>query len=304
MLNRTQTHISTVSKAFQGVRGNWRDYMALTKPRVVSLLLLTTLSAMLIAGETLPPPATIGLTLLGGYLAAGGAGALNCYLDRDIDRVMYRTRRRPLPAERLRPEQALYFGLMLSFAAFIILAVGVNLLAAGLAVGGIIYYVLIYTKWLKRRSPENIVIGGGAGAIPPLVGWAAATGKLAPLAFFLFAIIFFWTPPHFWALALILHKEYKLAGIPMHPVVYGERATRTHIVLYSFPLVILTLLPVVFGYLGPYFATVALLFGSLFIYSAVQVRRRFNLKNAWWLYKYSLIYLAVLFVAMVADRIL
>lgn len=301
-MNRTETSVSSVSKALQGARTNWRDYLALTKPRVISLLLLTTLATMLIASETMPAPATIVLTLLAGYLAAGGAGALNCYLDRDIDSLMYRTRRRPLPAQRLRPGQALSFGLILSVAAFIILAVGVNLLAAGLAVSGIIYYVVIYTWWLKRRSPESIVIGGGAGAIPPLVGWAAATGKLSPLAFFLFAIIFFWTPPHFWALALILHKEYQIAGIPMHPVVYGERATRTQIVLYSFPLVILTLLPVVFGYLGPYFMIIALLFGSLFIYSAVRVRRRFNLKNAWWLYKYSLIYLAMLFITMVADR--
>lgn len=257
---------------------------------------------MLIAGETMPSPATIMLTLLAGYLAAGGAGALNCYLDRDIDGMMYRTRHRPLPAQRLRPEQALHFGLILSIAAFVILAVGTNLLAAGLAVSGIVYYVVIYTWWLKRRSPESIVIGGGAGAIPPLVGWAAVTGRLSPLAFFLFAIIFFWTPPHFWALALILRKEYKLAGVPMHPVIYGERATRAQIVLYSLPLVILTLLPVIFGYLGPYYLTVALLFGGLFIYSAVRVRRRFNLKNAWWLYKYSLIYLAVLFMGMVADR--
>lgn len=301
-MNRTETGISNVSKAFQGVRTNWRDYLALTKPRVISLLLLTTLAAMLIADERMPSPAIIILTLLAGYLAAGGAGALNCYLDRDIDSRMYRTRHRPLPAQRLRPEQALTFGLMLSVAAFVILVVGVNLLAAGLALGGIVYYVVIYTWWLKRRSPESIVIGGGAGAIPPLVGWAAATGKLSPLAFFLFAIIFFWTPPHFWALALILCKEYKIARVPMHPVVYGERATRTQIVLYSFPLVVLTLLPVALGYLGPYFLTVALLFGSLFIYSAVRVRRRFNLKNAWWLYKYSLIYLAVLFMAMVADR--
>jgi protoheme IX farnesyltransferase len=162
--------------------------------------------------------------------------------------------------------------------------------------------VVIYTWWLKRRSPENIVIGGGAGAFPPLVGWAAATGSLSLMAFFLFAIIFFWTPPHFWSLALILQKEYTVAGVPMYPVVYGERATRLQIFLYSFPLVGLTLLPYAFDLTGPYFMGVAVMLGSLFIYSAWQLRRRSNLKNAWWLYRYSLIYLALLFVALLVDR--
>lgn len=297
-----QVRGSIVTKAFEGFRTNWRDYAALTKPRVISLLLLTTLVAMLIAGESIPSPLTIFWTLLGGYLAAGGAGALNCFLDRDLDERMYRTRRRPLPAQRLRPEQALQFGLILCIIAFVILALGVNLLTAGLAVAGILYYVIIYTWWLKRRSPENIVIGGGAGAIPPLVGWAAATGSLSLMAFFLFAIIFFWTPPHFWSLALILQKEYAVAGVPMYPVVYGERATRLQILLYSLPLVGLTLLPYTFDLAGLYFTGIALMLGSLFIYSAWQVRRRSNLKNAWWLYRYSLIYLALLFVALLIDH--
>ncbi|GIV95841.1 MAG: hypothetical protein KatS3mg057_0498 [Herpetosiphonaceae bacterium] len=283
-------------------RATWRDYVTLTKPRVISLLLLTTLGAMLIAGDHIPPLSTIVLTLIGGYLAAGGAGALNCYFDRDIDGVMSRTSRRPLPAHRIEPGQALIFGLVLSGLSFVILWLGANLLAAALAMLGIVYYVGLYTNWLKRTSTQNIVIGGGAGAIPPLVGWAAATGTLSPAAFLLFAIIFYWTPPHFWALALVRRQDYARAGVPMLPVVYGEHLTRVQIVLYSVLMLILTLLLSITGFMGAIYTAAALALGGLFLYYALRLLRSPSIPTTWRLYKYSLLYLALLFVAMVVDR--
>jgi protoheme IX farnesyltransferase len=284
-------------------QASWRDYLSLTKPRVISLLLLTTLGAMLMAAEGLPPLGTILLTLLGGYLAAGGAGAINCYLDRDIDHVMTRTRKRPLPSRRIQPRQALLFGLVLSLLSFLILWLGVNLLSALLALFGIFYYVVIYTQWLKRSSTQNIVIGGAAGAIPPLVGWAAATGTLSAEPFFLFAIIFYWTPPHFWALALVRREDYARAGVPMLPVVYGDRATRVQIVLYSIKLFVLSLLPAALGFLGLLYGAVALALGGLFLYYAVRMLRDTSVPATWRLYKYSLLYLALLCCAMVVDKL-
>lgn len=297
-----QTRIAPLIKTVHMVQLTWRDYVNLTKPRVISLLLLTTLAAMLIASETIPPLSIIGLTLLGGYLAAGGAGALNCYFDRDIDGLMHRTQQRPLPAQRLKPNQALGFGLVLCILAFLILWLGVNLLSALLALAGILYYVGLYTCWLKRKSPQNIVIGGGAGAFPPLVGWAAVTGTLSPLAFLLFAIIFYWTPPHFWALALLLRRDYARAAVPMFPVAYGDQATRVQIVRYAVPLVMLTLLPATFGFLGPVYLLAALILGTLLIHYALQLRESRTPPAALKLYKYSLLYLALLFVAMVIDH--
>lgn len=295
----TKTHIPETIPQTQAA---WRDYASLTKPRVISLLLLTTLAAMLLAAETAPSLLTVVVTLVGGYLAAGGAGALNCYLDCDIDALMSRTRRRPLPAQRLRLGQALLFGIILSVSSFFLLWWGTNLLAATLAFSGILFYVFIYTGWLKRRSAQNIVIGGAAGAIPPLVGWAAITGTLSLTALFLFLIIFIWTPPHFWALALVRRQEYARAGVPMLPVVQGEATTRLHIFRYTLLLVSLTLLPVIFGLMGIVYAGAALLLGGLFLYRAVQLLLAPGAAAAWQLYKYSLLYLALLFVAMVPDR--
>lgn len=284
-------------------RSVWRDYLSLTKPRIVALLLLTTLTTMLVAGETLPPVDILIWTLLAGALAAGGAGALNCYFERDLDALMLRTRQRPLPAQRLTPRQALYFGLLLSIFSVFLLWSTVNPLTAWLALGGIAYYVFVYTLWLKRRTPHNIVIGGGAGAIAPLVGWAAVTNSLEPMAFLLFAIVFYWTPPHFWALALKIKGDYALAQIPMFPLVYGDQATRRHILSYSIPMVILTLLPIVLEEFDLFYGVVALSLGGTFIYYAVQLCRRHLIRDAERLFHYSLIYLALLFLAMVIDRI-
>jgi protoheme IX farnesyltransferase len=288
----------------QAVVPTWRDYLSLTKPRVLALLLLTTLGAMLIAGPRAPSLQTIGLTMLGGYLAAGGAGALNCCCDHDIDALMSRTRRRPLPSQRIRSEQALAFGLLLTALAVLILWFGVNPLTAVLALAGHVWYVGVYTLWLKRRSPYNIVIGGVAGAFPPLVGWAAATGTLAPMAWLLFAIIVLWTPPHFWALALIRRADYARAGVPMLPVVAGDRATRVQILRYTLILVGTTLLPTLIGSIGIVYAVAAALLGGIFIYGALHVLRSSDVPTTWRLYKYSLLYLALLFAAMVADHML
>jgi heme o synthase len=300
--NRKRTQQQSIT-AGAARRATWQDYANLTKPRVISLLLLTTVTAMLIAGDGVPPASVILLTLLGGYLAAGGAGVLNCYLDGDIDALMSRTRRRPIPDGRIAPHKALLFGLILSLLSFIILWWGANLLAAVLATLGILYYVVIYTMVLKRRTTQNIVIGGAAGAIPPLVGWAAVTGSLDLTAAWLFLIIFFWTPPHFWALALVRRAEYAKAGVPMLPVVRGPAATRLQIVVYSVILMGLSLLPVLWGPLGALYAAVAVTSGSWFVFSAVQLWRRPGSQATWRLYRYSLLYLALLFVAMVIDRL-
>jgi heme o synthase len=293
--------LTSIPKATKAARADWRDYLNLTKPRVISLLLLTTLAAMLIAGEGIPALATISVTLLGGYLAAGGAGALNCYLDADIDAMMNRTRRRPLPSQRISGTQALAFGSGLSILSFLVLWWGANLAAALLAAGGILFYIFIYTLWLKRRSPHNIVIGGAAGAFPPLVGWAAVTGSLSLTAVLLFIIIFVWTPPHFWALALVLRADYQRAGVPMLPVVAGNSVTHTQIVRYVVLLALITFLPVLLGSMGFIYATAALLLNAVFIYQARQLRQR---PVAWRLYKFSLLYLALLFAAMVVDHLL
>lgn len=280
------------------------DYLSLTKPGVVSLLLLTTVCAMILASPVLPSAITILITLIGGYFAAGAAGALNCYIDRDIDGLMSRTRRRPIPAQRLRPERALWFGLVLAALSFWLLWWGTNLLAASLAMLGIIYYVVLYTLWLKRSSPQNIVIGGAAGAIPPLVGWAAVTGSLAPLTFILFAIIFLWTPPHFWALALVRREEYARVKVPMLPVVRGVQSTTRHILVYTILLFSLSLLPALLGWLGPLYTACAVALGAVLVGCAVHLHWRPTARVAWQLYGYSLLYLALLFLAMSADHLL
>jgi len=285
--------------AVGGVRQVVADYVTLTKPKVQLLLLLTTVTTMYVAGD--PSVGLVLLTLLGGSLSAGGAGAVNHYYDRDIDAQMARTATRPVPAGRVRPGAALAYGFVLQALSFVLLATTVNLLAAFLALAGFLGYVLIYTMWLKRSTPQNIVIGGAAGAVPPLVGWAAVTGHVDPTAWYLFAIVFYWTPPHFWALSLLMKDEYERVGVPMMPVVHGEKETRRQIVLYTVLLGVLTLLPVVFGFFGAIYAVCAAGLGAAFITLAVRLQRRADRASALRTYLFSLGYLAALFAVMVLD---
>ncbi len=282
-----------------GTRQVIADYVELTKPKVQSLLLLTTVCTMLVAGE--PSIGLILLTVIGGYLAAGGAGAVNHYFDRDIDAQMARTANRPVPAGRVSPRAALIYGCILAFLSFVLLWSTVNLLAAALAFSGFLGYVFVYTVWLKRRTPQNIVIGGAAGAVPPLVGWAAVTGELAGMPLYLFAIVFFWTPPHFWALSLLMKDEYARVGVPMLPVVRGERETRKQILLYAILLYAVTQLPFCAGGLGTIYLVASFVLGAMFISGAVVLYRRADRRTALQLYLFSLAYLAALFGAMVLD---
>jgi protoheme IX farnesyltransferase len=280
------------------------DYLSLTKPLIVALLLLTTLAAMFVAAGGMPPPGLIVWTMIGGALAAGGAGALNQYLDRELDSTMARTARRPIPAGRVAATHALAFGLILSAASVVVYLVFVNRAAAVLALAGNLYYVVLYTVLLKRNTPQNIVIGGAAGAIPPLVGWAAVTGGVNIPALCLFAIIFYWTPPHFWALALIKRNEYERGHIPMLPVVRGEHETRRQIFLYSLFTVALTLLLTPARVAGLFYLAVALLLGIILLIHAGVLLRGGTNRQAWRMYKYSSYYLALLFLAMVIDTTL
>jgi protoheme IX farnesyltransferase len=282
-----------------GVRQVVADYVTLTKPRVQLLLLLTTVTTMYVAGD--PSLGLVLLTCLGGSLSAGGAAAVNHYYDRDIDAQMARTATRPVPAGRVRPGAALAYGLLLQVLSFVLLASTVNVLAASLALCGFLGYVLVYTMWLKRTTPQNIVIGGAAGAVPPLVGWAAVAGHVDPAAWYLFAIVFYWTPPHFWALSLLMKNEYERVGVPMMPVVRGEAETRRQIVLYTCLLVVLTMLPVVFGFFGAIYAVAALGLGGAFLVLAVRLQRRADRASALRTYLFSLLYLALLFGVMVLD---
>jgi heme o synthase len=275
------------------------DYLELTKPKVQSLLLLTTIATMYVAGD--PSVALVALTCLGGYLSAGGAGAVNHWFDRDIDARMARTATRPIPAGRVRPTAALLFGCTLAALSFLELSLAVNLLAASLSFAGFLGYVLVYTVWLKRRSPQNIVIGGAAGAVPPLVGWAAVTGSVGGTAVLLFFIVFFWTPPHFWALSLLMKDEYARVGVPMLPVVRGEEETRRQILIYTVLLYAVTQLPFCAGGFGGIYLAVSMLLGLGFIAGAIRLYRRADRRSALQLYLYSLAYLALLFCAMVAD---
>ena len=282
-----------------GVRQLVADYVTLTKPRVQLLLLLTTVTTMYVAGD--PSLSLVALTVLGGYLSAGGAGAVNHYWDRDIDARMARTATRPIPAGRVSPRAALLYGLALAALSFLLLATTVNLLSAFLALAGFLGYVLVYTMWLKRSTPQNIVIGGVAGAVPPLVGWSAVTGGLDPAALYLFAIVFYWTPPHFWALSLLMKDEYARVGVPMMPVVHGETETRRQIVLYTGLLFVLTLLPVVFGFFAAIYAAAAVALGGAFVVLSVRLQRAADRRSALRTYLFSLLYLALLFCAVVAD---
>jgi protoheme IX farnesyltransferase len=277
-------------------------YVSLTKPRIVMLLLFTTLAPMVVAADGWPGWRLVLATLLGGALASGGANALNCFLDRDIDGLMGRTGWRPLPAGALAPAQALRFGVTLALLSFAILTLWANALAAVLAQVGLLFYVFVYTRWLKRTTPSNIVIGGAAGAMPPLVGWAAVTGNVSLLAGWLFAIIFFWTPPHFWALALLIKDEYAKARVPMLPIVAGEDETRYQILLYTLLLVAVTVAVYSFRLAGLLYLGAALGLGGLFVFYAVRLRREANRAAALSLYKYSLLYLALIFAAIVVDH--
>jgi protoheme IX farnesyltransferase len=279
-----------------------RDYVALTKPRVLSLLLLTTVASMFIADPGGPALATILWTVIGGYMAAGGAGAINHYLERDVDARMDRTCTRPLASGRIPAMHGLIFGLTLGAGSLLLLALAVNPLTAALAAAGLFGYVVVYTMWLKPRTPQNIVLGGAAGAIPPLVGWAAATGGLQLEALWLFAIVFFWTPPHFWALSLLIADDYERTGFPMLPVVRGEQTTRRRILGYSVLLVALTALPALTGMFDAVYLAAALGLGAGFIALAGALLRHPSRAAALRLYLSSLLYLALLFVAMAVDR--
>ncbi|MBV9896461.1 MAG: protoheme IX farnesyltransferase [Chloroflexi bacterium] len=280
-------------------------YVQLTKPRVMSLLLATTVTAMVIAARGMPNLGTLIATVLGGALMSGGAGAINHYVDRDIDPLMGRTAWRPIPSGIIAPRDALRFGIALAVIASVVFLVFVNPLAMVLSQVGLLGYVFIYTLWLKRSTPSNIVIGGAAGAIPPLVGWAAVTNEVGSLtAWYLFAIIFFWTPPHFWALSLLIRQHYERAGVPMLPVVRGDTETRRQIILYSLLLVVLTLVLSPFGMMGLYYFAAALVLGGLFIHNAVRLWREATREAARRLYLYSILYLFALFTAMAVDRVL
>jgi protoheme IX farnesyltransferase len=286
-------------------RAAWRDYVTLTKPRIMSLLLVTGLGAMFVGARGAPSAWLAFVTMTGLALACGGASALNHVLDRDIDKLMgKRTRARPLAAERMPPARALEFGLTLSAFSFVLLASLANVLTAVLALVGNLFYVLVYTRWLKRSTHQNIVIGGAAGAVPPLVGFAAVTGNLTLPALWLFLIVFFWTPPHFWALALLIRRDYEAARIPMLPVVRGVRETTRQIVLYALVLVGVTVVPFVWGPLGPTYLVAALALGGAFLWLALRLRRHTTPRRAALLFHYSLLYLALLFAAMALDPLL
>ena len=280
-----------------------RDYLTLTKPRIMTLLLLTGAAGMFVGAQGVPPLALFGVSMLGLALACGGASALNHVLDRDIDVLMgSRTKERPVASGRVTPDQALEFGILLSAISFALLASAVNVLTAVLALVGNLFYVLVYTRWLKRSTPQNIVIGGAAGAVPPLVGYAAATGSLALPALWLFLIVFLWTPPHFWALALMIKNAYAAAGVPMLPVVRGDRETARQIVLYSVAMVAFTV--VVGLWLGPLYTAAAVVLGAVFVALAVLLRRDLSRGHAKLLFHYSLLYLALLFTAAALDPVL
>jgi protoheme IX farnesyltransferase len=287
---------------------SWRQrvsvYFALTKPRIIELLLITTVPAMMLAKRGIPSIALMAATLVGGAMAAGSANAINCYLDRDIDEIMRRTRRRPLPASQVTPEHALSFGFGLGAVSFFFLSITVNVLAASLALSAIAFYVFVYTLWLKRSTTQNIVIGGAAGAVPALVGWAAVTGSVGLPAWVLFAIVFIWTPPHFWALAMQYRTDYQAAGVPMLPVVRGEEETRRQILRYSLVLFGATLVLVPLAHMGPLYTAAAVVLGGMFVHKALRLWRERSAGLAVELFRFSIMYLGLLFAAVAADGVL
>ena len=286
------------------LKSNLRIYLELAKLRIVLLLLFTTLTAMVIAAGGVPELSILLPTLVGGALAAAGSSAVNQYIDRDMDAKMSRTARRPIPSGRIRPVNALVFGVSLIVTSVLVLGLWVNWLTSGLALAGAVYYVVLYTVILKRNTALNIVIGGGAGAIPVLVGWAAVTGALSIQAWILFGIVFYWTPPHSWALALLVNSDYARAGVPMMPVARGENVTRRQILMYSVLLFVITLLPGTIDMLGALYMTVAIVLGIGLIWMAMNLIKVANKAVARKTYKYSTAYLAFLFLAMIIDIIL
>ncbi len=289
------------SSRFRLKDAGWKDYLALTKPRIISLLLAITLVPMFLAGERPPAPLLIFWIMLGGYLAAGGANTLNQFVDRDIDTMMVRTAKRPLPSGRMMPLQVLLFGLGLSLLSFVQLWLTVNLLTALLALSGILLYIFLYTGLLKRRSTQNIVIGGAAGCVPPLVGWAAVANEISLLPVLMFLIVFYWTPPHFWALALKKKDEYAAAGVPMLPAVVGSAETRRQMVLYSVLLLIVSIVPVFMQLLGPIYLVGALLLNGIFLKQVLDLWRAPTEERRLRIYLYSLLFLALIFLAMGID---
>jgi protoheme IX farnesyltransferase len=290
---------ATLPRPATSLRTIISDYFEMTKPKVQTLLLLTTIVSMYVAGS--PSLGLVALTCLGGALSAGGAGAINHYFDRDIDRLMTRTASRPVASGRVAPGAALAYGIVLCIASFALLSLAVNLPAALLALSGFLGYVFVYTIWLKRSTPQNIVIGGAAGAVPPMVGWAAVTGGVGLDPLLLFAIVFFWTPPHFWALSLLMKDEYARAGVPMLPVVRGEAYTRRQILLYTLVLVAVTLTPVATGLFGGFYLAAALVLGLGFVWMAARLLNTVERRPALRTYLFSLAYLALLFAAMALD---
>lgn len=286
------------------MRGAISDYYELTKPRIIVLLLITTAAAMVMAARGLPPLALTFWTLLGGALAAGSAGALNCVYDGDIDRLMRRTMNRPIPAGRVSANNATVFAVVIGIAAFAILFYFVNPLAAWLSLAGNAYYVVIYTMWLKRITPLNIVIGGAAGAVPPLVGWAAVTHQIGGPALGLFALIFLWTPPHFWSLALMTEIDYDKAKIPMLPNVSGEERTKREIIYYTILLIAASLVLYPLHVMGPVYTAAAAVLGGIFLYDTIRTWRDPGKTWARHTFRFSLIYLALMCVIMVIDRII
>jgi len=281
-----------------------KDFFILSKPLIVALLLVTTYSGLVAGGKAWPPAPLAFWTLLGGAMAAAGSSALNQYIDRELDKNMQRTAKRPLADGRLTAAEGLSYGLAMSIASYYIMAGFVNLLAALLSLAGIFYYVIFYSVLLKKATVQNIVIGGGAGAIPPMVGWAAATGKLGLAAWILFAIVFMWTPPHFWALAIVRMKDYAKAGVPMMPVVHGEEKTRKQILIYTIELIAVTLLLPVFDLAGRVYLISALILGGLLLYAAWRVFRIGGNKVAWTMYRWSSMYLAFIFLALIIDAVM
>jgi protoheme IX farnesyltransferase len=275
----------------------------LTKPRIIVLLLITTIPAMILAAQGIPSVGLMLATLVGGTVAAGSANAINMYLDRDIDEIMRRTRSRPLPSHAVTPDHALRFGFVLGAISYFFLSITVNVLAATLALSAIAFYVFVYTMWLKRTTTQNIVIGGAAGAVPALVGWAAVTGSLAAPAWILFAIIFVWTPPHFWALSIRFSGDYAAAGVPMLPVVKGEDETRRQIFLYSLVLFGTSLVLYPIGNMGQIYLATAIVLGGVFVYRALRLWREATSDRAWGVFTYSIVYLAALFGAIALDAI-
>jgi protoheme IX farnesyltransferase len=286
------------------VRQTVSSYVNLIKPHVTVMLLGTTVATMAIAQQGAPNLGRMLATLLGGTMAAGSANCINCYIDRDIDQVMSRTQRRSLPSGKVQPTQALIFGLVLGASSFLIFSSFVNLLSAFLALGAILFYVFIYTLWLKRSSTQNIVIGGAAGAVPVLIGWAAQTNSLTLAAIWLFAIIFYWTPPHFWALSLLIEKDYAKANVPMLPVVMGERETKKQILLYSLLLLAVTLILFAMRAMGYFYLVCALVLGGILVYMSIRLMFDQSRKWARTIFWYSNCYLALLFAVMVLDRIM